>query len=109
MKRFLALTALALTMMSSAAFADTRGDYISNPENYGAVSVNKGLPNGRVVTFDIPVNSKLLAPAGAMAVAANGHVYATSIGYLARPIASLSTPLGMTSSPYQPGHSAYNE
>lgn len=100
MKRFLAVTTLALTLMSTAAFADTRGDYISNPEMYGAISVNKGLPNGRVVSFDIPVHSKLLAPAGAMAVGANGRIYATSIGYLARPIASLNKPLGMTMSPY---------
>lgn len=109
MKHLFALATLALTLTSTAAFADTRGDYMSNPELYGAISVNKGLPNGRVVSFDIPVHNSLLAPAGATTVAANGRIYATSIGYLARPIASLHTPLGMTASPYTPGNNAYNQ
>ncbi len=100
MKRFLTVATIALSLCSTAAFADTRGDFMSNPNMYGAISVNKGLPNGHVVTYDIPVHAKLLAPAGAMAVAANGKVYATSIGYLARPISSLNKPLGMTETPY---------
>ncbi len=100
MKKILAIATLTLSVISGAAMADTRGDYISNPEMYGALSVQRGLPNGQVVSFDIPVHGSLLAPTGARTVAANGHVYATSIGYLARPISSLTTPLGMTATPY---------
>lgn len=100
MKKFAVMAALALSLVSTAAFADTRGDFVSNPELYGALSVSKGLPNGQVIAYDIPVHGSLLAPTGATPVAANGKVYATQIGYLARPISSLNTVLGKASSPY---------
>lgn len=100
MKKFAVIATLALSLVSTAAFADTRGDFVSNPEMYGALAVNKALPNGQVISYDIPVHGSLLAPTGATPVAANGKVYATSIGYLARPISSLNTTLGMATSPY---------
>jgi hypothetical protein len=100
MKRFLAVATVAMSLVCSAAFADTRGDFVSNPGLYGALSVNQALPNGQVIAYDIPVHGSLLAPPGAVPVAANGKVYATSIGYLARPISSLNTTLGMAVSPY---------
>jgi opacity protein-like surface antigen len=97
MKRFLIGATLALSLVSSAAFADTRGDFISNPEAYGAVSISKGLPTGKVISFDIPVNASLL---GRPAVPVAGHkILATDIAY-ARPISSLSVPLGLALTPY---------
>ncbi|MBI3419527.1 MAG: hypothetical protein HY053_05295 [Proteobacteria bacterium] len=97
MKRFLILASLALCVVSSAAFADTRGDYISHPEAYSALSVTKGLPSGHVITFDIPVHASLLGQAAVPV--AGGGVLADTIAY-ARPIASVTQPLGMATSPF---------
>lgn len=102
MKKLFAIATLALTMISGAAFADTRGDYINNPDAYGVISVQKGITNGQAISFDIPVHASLLGQKqGAMPVASNGHIYATSIGYYtAHPISGSSNILGLAHSPY---------
>jgi hypothetical protein len=102
MNKLFAIATLALTMISGAAFADTRGDYINNPDAYGVISVSKGITNGQAVSFDIPVHASLLGQKqGAMPVASNGHIYATSIGYYtAHPISGSNNILGLARSPY---------
>ncbi len=102
MKKFLVIATLAMTVISGAAFADTRGDYINNPDAYGVISVNKGITNGASVSYDIPVHASLLgARRGAMPVSSNGHVFATSIGYYtAHPISGSRNILGLAQSPY---------
>ncbi|MBY0428724.1 MAG: hypothetical protein K2Q32_05850 [Alphaproteobacteria bacterium] len=102
MNKFLAIATLAITVMSGAAFADTRGDYINNPDAYGVITVNKGITNGASVSYDIPIHASLLGQRqGAMPVASNGHIYATSIGYYtAHPISGSRNILGLAHSPY---------
>ena len=101
-KKLFAVATLAMTVISGAAFADTRGDFINNPDAYGVISVSKGITNGQAVSFDIPVHASLLGQRqGAMPVAANGHIFATSIGYYtAHPVVGSANVLGMTHSPY---------
>jgi hypothetical protein len=99
MKPYIAIATLVLSLVSTAAYADTRSDFISNPEAYAALSVTKGMPSGHVVTFDIPVNASLLGATTATSVS-GGRILASSIAY-ARPIASLKTPLGMAVSPVE--------
>lgn len=102
MKRFLALATLALSLVSTAAFADTRGDFYSSPDVYGSVTVNKGLPNGHVISFDIPVHASLLGQKGAATpVAAYGRVMATSIGYVKPGAQAAAAPSwGVAKTPY---------
>jgi len=102
MKKLLAITTLAMTVISGAAFADTRGDYINNPDAYGVITVNKGITNGASVSYDVPVHASLLgASRGAMPVSSNGRIFATSIGYYtAHPIAGSRNILGLAQSPY---------
>lgn len=103
MNRLFVITALLLSVASGSAMADTRGDFINNPDAYVALSANKALPNGYVISFDIPVHQGLLGGnSGAVPVAANGQPLATSIAY-ARPISGSNNSglvLGMAHSPY---------
>jgi hypothetical protein len=104
MNRLFAITALVLSVTAGSAMADTRGDFISNPDAYSVLSANKALPNGYVISYDIPVNSKLLGgnTSNVVSVASYGRPLATSIAY-ARPIAgatNASPVLGMAHSPY---------
>lgn len=105
MKKILALSlcslCLASLFASSAARADTRGDFMNDPSNYSAVSVNKALPNGRVIAYDIPINSSLLGQqTQATNVAAHGKIYATSIAYQAPNGQQAATAWGIAKSPY---------
>lgn len=101
MKMFFSIATLALCLVSSAAFADTRGDFMNNPEAYGSLTVNKALPNGRMISYDIPVHASLLGGSqAATSVAAHGRLLATSIGYL-KPSNTLPTAAwGMAKTPY---------
>ncbi|MDX1923293.1 MAG: hypothetical protein SFW65_09215 [Alphaproteobacteria bacterium] len=103
MNKLLTIATLAMTVFSTAAFADTRGDYINNPDAYGVIAVNKGITNGASVSFDIPVHASLLGQRqGAMPVSSNGRIFATSIGYYtAHPVQGSSNILGLAHSPYQ--------
>jgi hypothetical protein len=96
MKTLLAVATFALTLASGAAFADTRGDFINNPDAYGVITANN------VVSFDIPVHASLLGQKqGAMPVASNGHIFATSIGYYtAHPVMGSNNILGMAHTVY---------
>lgn len=101
MVRFLTVATLGLILVSGAAMADTRGDFMNNSDAYGVITYNKGLPNGHMVSFDIPVHASLLGNKGAMPVAGQGRILATPIGYYtATPIAGHTQVLGLASSPY---------
>lgn len=102
MKRFLACAALTMAVISGSAMADTRGDFMNNSDAYGVVTYSKGLPNGHVVNYDIPIHASLLGgKQGATNVAAQGRILATPIGYYtATPIAGSTQVLGLARSPY---------
>lgn len=102
MKMILAIATLAMTVSGGAAFADTRGDFINNSDAYGVITVTKGITNGASVSYDVPIHASLLGQRqGAMPVASNGHVFATSIGYYtAHPVSGSHNVLGLAHSPY---------
>ena len=105
-QKFLAIATLAMTVSivfsGGAAFADTRGDFINNPDAYGVITVNKGITNGASISYDVPVHASLLGKSrGAMPVSSNGRIFATSIGYYtAHPISGSRNILGLAQSPY---------
>jgi hypothetical protein len=101
MNRFLLCAAVVFSVASSSAMADTRSDFMSNPDAYGVVSVNKGLPNGRVVAYDIPIHASLLGRQAVVPVVSYGRPLASPIAY-GQPMAGVSSPLvlGMAHSPY---------
>ncbi|NDE89999.1 MAG: hypothetical protein EB059_02510 [Alphaproteobacteria bacterium] len=101
-KKLLSIATLAITLISGTAFADTRADFINNPNAYGVITVSKGITNGSTVNFDIPIHASLLGSKnGAMPVSSNGRIYATSIGYYtSHPVVGMQPILGMAHSPY---------